>query len=82
MAHDLCQPDFEGASLDAGRHRGGPVTRNRVAMEGSDAQRGAAAERMRRCRALRAAGIVRVSLELTFAAPTDSDRFAEWEGND
>jgi hypothetical protein len=34
-------------------------------MEGCDAQPATSAERMRRCRARRAAGIVRVSLDLT-----------------
>jgi hypothetical protein len=40
-------------------------------MEGSDAQPATAAERMRRCRTRRAAGLVRVSLDLTPAGIAD-----------
>jgi hypothetical protein len=40
-------------------------------MIGSDAQRRTPAERMRRCRARRAAGLVRVSLDLTAAGIAD-----------
>ena len=42
-------------------------------MIGSDAKQATAAERMRRCRARPAAGIVRVSLDLTPAGIAESD---------
>jgi hypothetical protein len=41
------------------------------AVEGSDAQRATAAQRMRRCRARRTAGLIRVSVDLTPAGVAD-----------